>query len=120
MWQNPGESPSSSVVEELDSDELDLERLVSLIVGECGCETFSVGSVPGSDTCVCPACCVQIWECGAKVTVSSVFQLSISLIVVCAFVVSGILPWIDDDPYDWTPEVFAEKTCEVDDVPHFP
>ena len=52
MLQNPEGDPSSFAVEELDFDELDLETLVSLIVVECGCETFSVGSVPGSDTCV--------------------------------------------------------------------
>ena len=38
MWQNPEEDPSSFAVEELDSDELDLEKLVSLIVVECGCD----------------------------------------------------------------------------------
>ena len=126
MWQNPVGDPSSFVVEELGSDELDLETLVSLIVVECGCETFSVVSVPESDTCVCPPCSVLIGEYGAGVNVSPVCHLLIFLIVVCAVVVSEILPWTDDDPCGWIPVVCAEKTslcewiCEVDADHHFP
>ena len=92
MWKNPEVDQSSSVVEELDYDELVQGSFVLLIAQGCDCETFLGMNIPVNGICVCPPCSVLIWECVVKVNVSTVCHPAISLIGECAVVVSEILP----------------------------